>query len=781
MLLDSDDFLDKKTIPNLIHFFNKHYDEVDLVTYPIYWHIADNISLHARYSKKNYDKGTGIYDLDEYPHLNQSTVNIMFKNEFENNLLYDTSMKLSEDQNFNTCLIMRKNRIGFVKNARYFYRRHGSGVSQTRNNPYYCFDDIMSYNESLLTRFEKKGSVPKYIQTLIVNTFNWRAKSDELLPYHYSDKDFLDAQERIINILKHIDDDVIINHSNCDDFVKMYFLKLKQADIKCIINEEGFQIITSKLVVCEDKFINCYIYKVKHKQNKISIFASFESPILELYPIVRGHNRDGSQFEEKCDLIVSKVPFRNTKMKTAHTYAFTYTFDPQKIKSFSFFINVNNTEFTFKPIYIKFSGFVKKYHRNTVPVRNWRLTYCSHKFKITKQSIFKNLLDILKTIWFYPKKRILAIHYFRLKSKTNRKIWLYCDSAGIFDNGYYQFIHDFSKNDGVERYYILDGQCNNLDEYFTNEQKKNIVRHKSKLHKDLYLKCNKIFASFSSLSIYSPFKSVAWYSDLTHYDLIYLQHGILHASLQNLYAKEFTEIDKFVISSDFEKRNLIENYDYSEDDFIMSGMPRMGCHEEYKQAKNKILFAPSWRQYLIGQLINNRRILKDKEFLESDFYKQINEFLHSQELQEILTQNRLELDFKLHPIFKGYKQHFQIEEVPNIDINFEKTVLSEYKMFITDFSSYQFDYIHLGRPIIYFLPDLTEFKAGLHSYRELDLEYQNAFGKLCLNSTELLKEMERIIDNHFVPDDVYKVRMENFFTVADDPCEVIYKNVYNDQ
>ena len=108
MLLDSDDYLDNKSIKNLVDFFDKHYNEVDLITYPIYWDRNGKISLHGRYSSKNYDKGTGIYDLNQYPHLNQSTVNIMFKNEFANNQLYDTTMKLSEDQNFDTALLMKK-------------------------------------------------------------------------------------------------------------------------------------------------------------------------------------------------------------------------------------------------------------------------------------------------------------------------------------------------------------------------------------------------------------------------------------------------------------------------------------------------------------------------------------------------------------------------------------------------------------------------------------------------------------------------------------------------
>ena len=785
MLLDSDDYLDKHTVSHLIHFFDKHYDEVDLVTYPIYWDREGKISLHARYSPKNYDKGTGVYDLDQYAHINQSTVNIIFKNEFENNLLYDTSMKLSEDQNYNTSLLVKKNKIGYVKNAKYFYRRHGLSVSQTRNNPYYCFEDIMSYNEGLLERFCINGKVSKYVQTLVVNTLNWRVKQDELLPYYLENEEFQAAKERIKHILQKIDDDVIVNHSNCDGFVKLYFLKWKGAEVETQMTSKGFKImLPSQDIISEGSSVNCYIYRTRMIQGNIEIFASFSSHILEIFPIqdyiVEGIKKDGKPFRETHPLKLSKVPFRNTKMSTAHSYVFTYRFDPNQIKRFTFKVNVNGTEFPFHPQYIKFCGFIRRYMRDSVPLGHYRLSYRRYTkkdFRISKQHLLTEIFHEIKSIPFYSIKHIPGILYYRYLARSKRKVWLYSDSAGVVDNAYYQFIHDLKKNDGIERYYVVDGDDSYLKDKLTPEQKKHIIKHRSKKHKELFLQSSKLFVSFSSFSIYSPFKNLSWYMDLLHFEFVYLQHGILHASLQRMYAKEFTQIDKFVISSDFEKQNLIENYDYSEDDFIVSGMPRMSIHQEEVQAKNKILLAPSWRQYLIGLLVNNRRALKTEEFLASDFFKEMNDFLHSSQLQEVLEKNSLELDFKLHPIFKEYRRHFKVEDVPHVDINFDKTILGEYKMFITDFSSYQFDFVKLNRPIIYFLPDKKEFKAGLHSYRDLDLKYENAFGKLCLNSQDLLTEMKNIIDRQFAVEEPYKSRMETFFTVDQDPCEKIYQEV----
>ena len=135
------------------------------------------------------------------------------------------------------------------------------------------------------------------------------------------------------------------------------------------------------------------------------------------------------------------------------------------------------------------------------------------------------------------------------------------------------------------------------------------------------------------------------------------------------------------------------------------------------------------------------------------------------------------LDFKLHPIFKGYKDLFGLKDDSRIRISFDKTILGEYKMFITDFSSFQFDYVMYSRPIIYFLPDEIEFRAGLHTYSKLDLKYEDAFGKLCLDSHSLIDTMKKYMKNNFVVENIYQERMKNFFFECSDPCEKIYASL----
>ena len=54
-------------------------------------------------------------------------------------------------------------------------------------------------------------------------------------------------------------------------------------------------------------------------------------------------------------------------------------------------------------------------------------------------------------------KKVFAVRFINYLMPKKR-IWLYHDCKGVgVDNAYYQFVHDFSIDDGVERYYVVNG------------------------------------------------------------------------------------------------------------------------------------------------------------------------------------------------------------------------------------------------------------------------------------------------------------------------------------
>lgn len=100
-----------------------------------------------------------------------------------------------------------------------------------------------------------------------------------------------------------------------------------------------------------------------------------------------------------------------------------------------------------------------------------------------------------------------------------------------------------------------------------------------------------MLSSFHSPGVFSPFGSIplAYYDDLLYYEMVYLQHGILHAHLPNLYEKERSDIDRIVVSSDFEIKNFRKNYGFLPMHFIPSGMPRLSTIDRTQRPERRII------------------------------------------------------------------------------------------------------------------------------------------------------------------------------------------------
>ncbi len=773
MLLDSDDYLSEKTIENLINFFDEHYDEVDLVTYPME-HIFE--SGRRELSKKYalYDHGDGVYDLSDYPYVDQSTINVTFKK--ENNIYYDETMVLGEDTKFNTMTLMKKGKIGFVKEAKYYYCRREESASRQKINPYYTFDKSLIYYEMMIDEFSKKGILHPYVQALILINICYKLKNDVLFPYHLKGKEYEDKYNRLIAVIKKIDAKTIINCDGVDTYRKFYLFKLQGKKEKVVFDKDDYKIIIDDEVAYESDRVNIMFSRFKIKNDKLNLIGTLKSPLTNVYKpdiYLSYTDESGNSHDVKMDTYMSNFSYNYTSLKYNDFYGFNWTIDLKKVKDFKFYVKIDKHVIDGKYEFEKFSSIQPSAKRYNVTSGNIKVIYKPQigKFLITNNSFLKRVKKFIKENINYLKINP-TICIYRLLAGKKKKIWLYQDRGDIHENGYLQYLHDIDKNDGIKRYYV--GEKNDLNI-------KNFVKFKSLKHKALYFRCSKLITSFADFYEYCPFGGgYKYYSDLVNYDLIYLQHGILHAKLISMYSKEYTEIDKIVVSSNFEIDNFQKNYHYSKEDLILSGMPRMKKNEKRNTKSKKIVFAPSWRVYLIGKYIKGKRKDTKDIFLKSNFYKKINDFLNSDEIVKILERENMTLEFKLHPIFRGYKDLFTFNS-KRISISFDEIDPKEYAIFITDFSSFQFDFAKLQIPIIYFMPDKEEFDAGLHSYRELDLKQEDAFGEVCYDDKELLKEIDKIIKNKCNPSKKYQKRMAEFFIETDRPCDMIYDTLIKDK
>ena len=144
----------------------------------------------------------------------------------------------------------------------------------------------------------------------------------------------------------------------------------------------------------------------------------------------------------------------------------------------------------------------------------------------------------------------------------------------------------------------------------------------------------------------------------------------------------------------------------------------------------------------------------------------------------LLEESDYALELKPHPILAElYRECFHFDH-PRIQMASNTVHEDEYSIFITDFSSYRFDFVYLKRAVLYFFPDEELFKAGRCSYRETDLPLEGMFGDMARTADEAAALLERVIANGGKPEDKYAKQMDGFFLHYDNKQrERIYRRL----
>lgn len=777
MYLDSDDTLTINTIKNVTDFFDKHYEEVDMVTYYDQYY-KDNKPLkpHIRY---NYLQKTGVYDLQKIIHILQVRLNICVKNRFEKNILFDTTMSYQEDQKYCCHILKDKLKIGYCKEGQYNYNKNETGIVGTQTHAFYMFEQSTKYFEDLFNMFTE---VPQYYQSLFIHDISWKLSQHVWLPYHYSEEQFSNAMKRIVCLLKKVDVETILNHPSTDKFHKYYFLKLRSKDeFSVVADKMDIGLYYKDKIIEKTSNLEVILSKFLIRNNKIYILAYVKSVLfnfIDVKPKVYAKiDKNKEKLIVPLETYLASDSYYKAKEITNNFWAFSLEHELNDTEQIQFEVEIDGIIYKTRYYFMPRTPFNQSLKRLEFTRQNVLVKADSGVFKFeykTNEEIryINEKLDTISNNLKISTRRKFA------REMSKKKIWLYYDCKGVaYDNGYLQFMHDVEKNDGVERFYISNNDFEAIKEYFPESLYEKIIQFGSEKHKRLVIACEKIITAYIEETNIYPFEAPEkkFYTDMFKFEVVYLQHGILHAHLPWKYTPERIDADRIVVSSYFEKENFKNIYKFREKDILPYGMPRFEVLDKNVETTNRILLAPSWRLYLVGENKSTGEwIYTPNKFVKSNFFIKMQEFLNDPKLHEMLEKHDMYLDFKLHPIFKKYQDCFEL----NSDrITFASNIVKdeEYAIFITDFSSFVFNFAYLQKPIMYFVPDYEEFTSGMNQYRELDLPFEKAFGPLTTDASSTVEELAKMLENSNQTDEKYMQRMKNFYLPMDASRENIYK------
>lgn len=348
----------------------------------------------------------------------------------------------------------------------------------------------------------------------------------------------------------------------------------------------------------------------------------------------------------------------------------------------------------------------------------------------------------------------------------NKQLWVICETKTTARDNGYAFFKYVAKKKNIKSYYVISSKA---DDYWKVNKFKNVIEWGSLKHYFMYCAATYNISSHKEGNPNQSLFTVLHVYLKLYNNRVFLQHGITCQYLK-MYNKKNANFKYFICAGVLECE-YIRNYFGYDKEVANTGFARYDDYLKKHSHSKTILFIPTWRRW-----ITSVDTLK-----ETEYYRGLNDVLNNDKIDKILEKYGYELLFLPHQGLQsiGYKfqsnmKHVRILNQQKSDVHH---YLMECNVMITDFSSVQFDFAYMKKPIIYHQVDADEFysKHIGASKSESYVDYDKLkFGEISNNSDDLAKELEKVLKNEKMPLKYTKI-VDEFFLYHDDKnCERIY-------
>lgn len=324
----------------------------------------------------------------------------------------------------------------------------------------------------------------------------------------------------------------------------------------------------------------------------------------------------------------------------------------------------------------------------------------------------------------------------RMLSKV-RPIWLFEDrpnEAG--DNAEVMFNYVVKNHPEIDAYFVINEDS---EEYERISHIGKVLPKFSKEHQEVWSVSDVVISAHAEYQIFNPMGHGEEQNHRDYYKglrilnkpkYVFLQHGISRSShsLSPWLQKSNKNISLLVTSTLYEEREFLKTtYHYDKNIVKMLGMPRLDelIFETGIEKENIIIFMPTWRKYL--------EKLTDEQFMRTDYFIQINNFLNDKIIQNQLKNKEYLIAVKLHPNLSKFSGLFEKNNYYYFSDESYKTLFKKGAIGITDFSSAILDFAYMKKPIIQYMFDDKHYFSG-HIFQKVEGQREEAiYGNVYTN------------------------------------------------
>ncbi|GIO23405.1 CDP-glycerol glycerophosphotransferase family protein [Oceanobacillus sp. J11TS1] len=334
------------------------------------------------------------------------------------------------------------------------------------------------------------------------------------------------------------------------------------------------------------------------------------------------------------------------------------------------------------------------------------------------------------------------------------------------DTGKAFFEYMRGKHPDKNVYYVIEADS---PERKNVEQLGNVLEYKSKEHILKTIISTKVISSHHPDYLY-PIRTNK-FKNKVKADKVFLQHGIM--GTKNMianYGKNSPgfDTDFFIVSSDFEKQMIVNDFGYKPSSVFVTGLSRFdSLFKKDVEVKRQLLIIPTWRDWIVT----------DDDFLESEYYQRYTDLINSERLKELAETNNFNILFCLHPNMQRFSSHFENDHIKvvkqgEIDVQF---LIKQSAMMLTDYSSVGFDFSFLDKPVLYYQFDRNRFIGKRPSHLDLDNELP---GEIAFDYEKVMDSIEKYAKSDFQIEEEYHLKASKFVKHRDlNSSQRIYEHV----
>ncbi|HEF3808816.1 TPA: CDP-glycerol glycerophosphotransferase family protein [Campylobacter jejuni] len=365
----------------------------------------------------------------------------------------------------------------------------------------------------------------------------------------------------------------------------------------------------------------------------------------------------------------------------------------------------------------------------------------SQKLKIVFNSSFIDDLDLV----------LKALNKQKKQRAKNANLWIFADMASKADDNA-EHLYRYVMNNHPKQKIVFALRKDSCDYLRLKKEGFNLVDPRSLYFKYLLYKASKVISSHIDKYIFNAFGG----DTLKTKDFVFLQHGVTKDDISSWVNKR--KIDIFITSTKAEYDSITGNfnhYKFSTKEVVLTGLARWDALIKNNVLNTKqILIMPTWREYLSGKIQKYGVRTKNPDFTKSLYFQKWQEFLCSNELENLAKKYGYSVVFIPHPQVRIYLDDFNL---PSYIITSYKTSMQELfcksSLMITDYSSVAFEMAILNKPVLYYQFDKDEFFVK-HSYTQGYFNYEkDGFGEVFEDINILFKKLTKIsiINNNALP------------------------------